>query len=254
MRVPEPEHAGSAPYDRAPSGRRRRPLLVVRHVRWEGPHRILDAFDAAPVHLVDTLDGDDPLPPVRDVCGAVFMGGPMSANDTERYPRLSQEMQWLQQAVAAEVPVLGVCLGSQLLARALGARVTVAAAREIGFAPIEVLDDRDPLLGPLAPATTVLHWHAEVFELPDGATALARSSVTDLQAFRAGPSAWGLLFHAEADAQLVEQWLAEPTMAGEARDHLGPEYERLLRAGAAGVDTAVGERVFAAFAQRCRTN
>lgn len=229
----------------------RRPLLVVRHVSWEGPHRILEAFGDVPVRLVDTLSSDDPLPLPSEVCGAVFMGGPMSANDTERHPRLSEELRWLEQAVAAEVPVLGVCLGSQLLARALGARVAPATPKEIGFAPIEVLDPSDPLIGPLAPAASVLHWHGEAFELPAGASALARSTATELQAFRAGPCAWGLLFHAEADSELLERWLEEPAMAREACDHLGPDYERRLRDGAAGVDRALTQRVFAAFARRC---
>lgn len=228
----------------------RKPLLIVRHVPWEGPHRILDAFEGVPVRLVDSLAGDEPLPAVSEVCGALFMGGPMSANDVTAHPRLADEVRWLGEAVAAELPVLGVCLGSQLLARALGARVT-PAAREIGFAHVEVLDERDPLLGPLAPAATVLHWHGEVFELPRGATRLARSSLAEVQAFRAGASAWGLLFHAEADADLIEQWLGEDAMVDEAREHLGPDYERALREGAADMDAAVGQRVFAAFAERC---
>jgi GMP synthase (glutamine-hydrolysing) len=224
------------------------PLLVVRHVPWEGPHRILDAFEKRPVQVVDSLDTDRPLPAASDVGGAVFMGGPMSANDVDRYPRLGEEIEWLREAVAAELPVLGVCLGSQLLARALGAAVRPGPAKEIGFAPIEVLDASDPLLAPLAPAAEVLHWHGEVFELPVGAVALARSALTDIQAFRAGPCAWGLLFHAEADDDLVERWLDEPAMADEARAALGDDYARLLRAGAKRVERDRGQRAFAAFA------
>ena len=169
-----------------------KPLLVVRHVPWEGPHTILEAFDGVAIRLIDSLDGDDPLPSVKDVCGAVFMGGPMSVNDTDRYPQLAEEIEWLRGAVAAELPLLGVCLGSQLLARALGAQVMPGPAKEIGFAPIEVLEAGDPVIGPLAPATSVLHWHGEVFDLPPGVTALARSEMTEVQAFRAGPCAWGV--------------------------------------------------------------
>jgi GMP synthase (glutamine-hydrolysing) len=200
--------------------------------------------------LIDSLDGDEPLPAVEDVCGAVFMGGPMSVNDTDRYPRLAEEIAWLREAVEAELPVLGICLGSQLLARALGAEVAPSPAKEIGFAPIEVLEPSDPVVGPLAPSTSVLHWHGEVFELPPGAS-LARSKPTEIQAFRAGPCAWGLLFHAEADDALVEQWLAEPTMAQEAREALGDSYAELLHEGAAHVDPEPGRRVFAAFARFC---
>jgi GMP synthase (glutamine-hydrolysing) len=228
-----------------------KPLLVIQHVPWEGPHRILDAFAGAPIHRLEMLEGNMPLPCVSEVCGAVIMGGPMSANDTDRHPRLAEELGWLAQAVDSRLPILGVCLGSQLLARALGARVSPGPVREIGFAPIEVLDQTDSLVGPLAPESEVLHWHGEVFELPPGAVPLARSAATELQAFRFKDHAWGLLFHAEADAKLGELWLTEPTMAKEAQDHLGSEYAAILRAGAARVDPRAGERVFAAFAQRC---
>jgi GMP synthase (glutamine-hydrolysing) len=227
-------------------------LLVVRHVPWEGPHTILDAFDGVPVRLIDSLGGAEPLPSVAEVRGAVFMGGPMSVNDTDRYPRLVEEIEWLREAVAAELPVLGVCLGSQLLARALGADVAPSPAKEIGFAPVEVLEADDSVVGPLAPATSALHWHGEVFDLPPGATALARSEQTEVQAFRAGPCAWGLLFHAEADVALVERWLAEPTMADEARDALGPGYAELLGEAAARIDLEPGRQAFEAFAQAAR--
>jgi GMP synthase (glutamine-hydrolysing) len=203
------------------------------------------------VKLIDSLDGDEPLPSVKDVRGAVFMGGPMSVNEADRQPRLAEEIEWLREAVEAELPVLGVCLGSQLLARALGAEVTPGPAKEIGFAPVEVLEPNDPLVGPLTPATSVLHWHGEAFDLPPAATALARSELTAVQAFRAGSCSWGLLFHAEADGALVERWLAVPTMAEEAREALGPGYAELLREGAERVDPELGRRVFDAFARCC---
>src|SRR5262249_35172343 len=115
------------------------PLLVVRHVPWEGPHRILDVFEGRPVETIDVLTSSRPLPAIEQVCGAVLMGGPMSVNHGDRYPRLREERAWLEQALAADLPLLGVCLGAQLLAQALGASVR-RAIREIGFAPIEVLD------------------------------------------------------------------------------------------------------------------
>lgn len=228
-----------------------KPLLVVRHVPWEGPHRILDAFEDVPVVQIDVLEEDTPLSSPEELCGAVVMGGPMSANDTERHPRLAEEQRWLAEAVELGVPVLGVCLGSQVLARALGAQVVPGRAPEIGFAPIEVLDPDDPLLAPLAAAPMVLHWHGEAFALPEGALALARSSDTGVQAFRYRQHAWGLLFHAEADEGLVERWLAEPQMADEARARLGEEYERLLREGAARLNGDTGAEVFKAFAKVC---
>jgi GMP synthase (glutamine-hydrolysing) len=226
------------------------PLLVVRHVPWEGPHRILDAFADVPVHVHDAFAPAGPLPAVSEVGAAVFMGGPMSANDHVHDAGLAAELAWMREALAAELPLLGVCLGAQLLALAVGGRVVLGTQREIGFTPIEVLDGDEPLLGALAPSTTVLHWHGEQIELPPSVRPLARSGLSAVQAFRAGSVAWGLLFHAEADAALLEQWLAEPSMAAEACETLGGDFERQLRDGLTELDLARGDRLFAAFAHR----
>lgn len=227
-----------------------RPLLVVRHAAWEGPHRILRAFRDRPVRIVDRFEPGGELPEPETVAGAVFMGGPMSVNDSSRLPQLAAEVAWIEQALQAGVPVLGVCLGSQLIARALGARVRPGPAREIGWAPVEILDASDRLLGALAPRRVVLHWHGEVYDTPPGAVALARSEQTACQAFRAG-SAWGVLFHAEADRRLVDSWLDEPSMAEEAEEVLGPDAAARLRAGADAAEPqllAAADAMFVAFA------
>jgi len=223
-----------------------KPLLVVRHVPWEGPHRILRAFDGVPTIERCILDGD-PLPDHDQVRAAVFMGGPMSVNDTHDHPGLVHEVAWLRDAAARDLPVLGVCLGAQLLAAALGSRVGPGARKELGVAPIRIHADDDPIAGELAPTCRVLHWHGEVFDLPDGATLLASSELTAVQGFRYR-RAWGFLFHAEADADLVDLWLAEPSMAAEACEALGPHAARMLRADAAQLDPDRGDRAFAAFA------
>ncbi|HMJ74066.1 MAG TPA: type 1 glutamine amidotransferase [Solirubrobacterales bacterium] len=202
-------------------------LLVIQHVSWEAPHRILDACDGLEVRTVEPLAGD-PLPSHAEVSGALVMGGPMNVDEVERYPGLVTERDWLAEAVRLEMPVLGVCLGAQLLARALGVEVRPGEGAEIGFAPVEIHDAADPILGALAPRTMVLHWHGDVFDLPDGAVRLASSAKTELQAFRHG-NAWGVLFHPEADASLVDTWLAEPEMAEEARAALGPRAPAELR-------------------------
>jgi GMP synthase (glutamine-hydrolysing) len=227
-----------------------RPLLVVRHVPWEGPYRILDAFPDVQVRMVDVLAAGTPLPAPADVRGAVFMGGPMSVNDVAIHPRLAEEVAWLAEAIARDLPVLGVCLGAQLIARALGAPVVPAAEKELGFAPVEIVEPSDPLVAPLAPRSTVLHWHGEVFELPPGARLLARTAATDVQAFRTR-NAWALLFHPEANAELVETWLAEPVMAGDAAKVLGQGFADVLRDGVRRLTAAPGDALFAAFAERC---
>ena len=195
-------------------------LLVLTHASWERPHRILDAFgDGVEVLEVEALAGD-PLPDHDEVDGVVAMGGPMSVADTARHPALEDEREWLAGAVQRQIPVLGICLGAQLLARALGAEVRPGRSLEIGFAEVRVKDPNDPIVGALAPSTTVLHWHGDVFDLPDGARSLASSAKTEHQAFRYG-NAWGVLFHPEADTAMVETWLKVPEMVMEAGRAIG---------------------------------
>jgi GMP synthase (glutamine-hydrolysing) len=195
-------------------------LLAIQHVPWETPHRLLDLCGSAvAVHTVKPLTGQA-LPDHDEVAGAVAMGGPMNVDEVECFPGLAAEREWLAEAARRGMPVLGICLGAQLLARALGAGVRPGERVELGFAPVEVHEPGDPVLGALAPSTEVLHWHGDVFELPEGATPLASSALTEHQAFRHG-NAWGVLFHPEADLALLEAWLAVPEMIDEALAALG---------------------------------
>ncbi|MCW2987753.1 MAG: glutamine amidotransferase class-I [Solirubrobacterales bacterium] len=230
-------------------------LLAIQHVPWEGPHRILDACGALQVHTVKPLAGQ-PLPPHEEIGGAVVMGGPMNVDEVERFPALATEREWLAEAVRRELPVLGICLGAQLLARALGAEVRAGEGPEIGFAPVEVGEPDDPVLGGLAPSTEVLHWHGDVFDLPAGAEPLASSAQTAHQAFRAA-NAWGVLFHPEADFALVEAWLAVPEMIEEARGALGDDGAHALGERGSAAEPALVERTtpgFEAFAQLVAAN
>jgi GMP synthase (glutamine-hydrolysing) len=225
-------------------------LLAVQHVPWEGPHRVLDACHDLRVRTVKPLAGQ-PLPAHEEVAGAVVMGGPMNVDEVERFPALAAEREWFAGAVERGMPVLGICLGAQLLARALGAEVRPGGTPEIGFAPVEVGDPDDPLLGDLAPRAEVLHWHGDVFDLPAGATHLASSQRTPCQAFRAA-NAWGVLFHPEADLALVEAWLAVPEMIEEAVAALGDAGEHELPQRAAELEADLVERTapgFEAFAE-----
>ncbi len=225
-------------------------LLVIQHAPWEGPHRILDACGRLAERTVKPLAGQA-LPDHDEVAGAVVMGGPMNVDEVEQHPELATEREWLAEALRREMPLLGICLGAQLLARALGAEVRPGEGTELGFAPVEILDPDDPLLGALAPSTPVLHWHGDVFDLPDGAQHLARSERTEVQAFRKG-NAWGVLFHPEADFALLEAWLAVPEMVTEMREALGdegahalPEEAEALEAGLI-ARTTPGLRAFTA--------
>jgi GMP synthase (glutamine-hydrolysing) len=216
-------------------------VLVVQHVPWEGPHRIGRALTDAGLALDvrQPLSGDS-LPEHPEIAAAVFMGGPMNVDETQRYPGLLAEREWLAGAVAADLPILGVCLGSQLIARALGADIRPGPAKEIGWAPVRVHDEKDPILGGLSPACDVLHWHGDTFDLPDGAKHLASSDQTKVQAFRVR-NAWGLLFHAEADAALTERWLAEDSMRTEAETVLGEGAAERIAADARALNDRVIE-------------
>lgn len=187
-----------------------RPVLVLTHAPHEGPGLIAPVLDA-PVRVRTVVSSDDPvLPGLDEVSGIVVMGGAMDADD-ERYPGLAAERRLLSDAVAADVPVLGVCLGMQLVALALGAELHRRNGTEIGFAPLDVVAD-DAVLGLLGDRPTVLHWHDDAVSLPVGARLLASTPATPVQAFRAG-SALALQFHPELEPRMLDLWLATPEMA-----------------------------------------
>ena len=233
-------------------------LLAIQHVPWETPHRILDACAGLAVHTVKPLAGQA-LPAHEEVAGAVVMGGPMNVDEAERFPALAAEREWLAEAVRRQMPVLGICLGAQLLARALGAEVRPGERAEIGFAEVVISDSDDPLLGGLGPRAEALHWHGDVFDLPEGAEHLARSERTEVQAFRHG-NAWGVLFHPESDFALLEAWLAVPEMVHEACVALGDDGAAALPAEAEAAEadllarTTPGLEAFASLVESHRSS
>lgn len=190
-----------------------RPVLVLQHAPWEGPGLVARALAGATLDVRTVVDDERPgLPAAQALAGLVVMGGPQSADDDAAHAGLAAERRLLADAVAADVPVLGVCLGMQLLALALGAPLHRGHGTEVGFAPVDLLAP-DAVLAPLGPRPTVLHWHSDAVDLPPGATLLASSPATGVQAFRAG-SALGLQFHVEVDQGLLDAWLATPDMGG----------------------------------------
>ena len=143
----------------------------------------------------------------------------MGVYEAERYPFLREEIVGISEAARSGIPTVGVCLGSQLLAAALGAAVKPnPAGKELGWGSVRKTPAAltDPILGSFRAEETVLHWHGDVFDLPKGAVPLAYSPMTPHQAFRWRSRAWGLLFHVEADPALVRRWLNEPAMRAEA--------------------------------------
>ena len=209
--------------------RTKRSLLILTHAAWEQPALLDVALELGlnnhdvEVHRLSVVSEVRPtLPRVEELAGLIVMGGPQDANDDVRHPGLPSERRILAEATERDIPVIGVCLGMQLLALALGAKIHLQNGAEIGLASVDYTTaaTRDPVLGPIANAKTefgqsapVLHWHYDAVELPPGATLLASSDRTPVQAFRLG-SALGTQFHPEADEILLDSWLEQPRMVG----------------------------------------
>jgi GMP synthase (glutamine-hydrolysing) len=191
-------------------------VLIVQHVAPEPPGLIAQALQRRGVDWrVARVDRGEPVPRTLEADGLVVMGGPMGVYQQDRYPHLGAELQLLEDAARRGRPILGVCLGSQLLAAALGARVYPAPAKEIGWHQVRLLPDasQDPLFKGIARSFRAFHWHGDAFDLPAGAVPLARSALTRVQAFRAGGTAYGVLCHLEVDREQLKAMSA--AFAGE---------------------------------------
>jgi GMP synthase-like glutamine amidotransferase len=194
------------------------PVLCVRNDRDDTLGIAVPALADAGVPLIrlDAFEAEPRWPGLDEIGALVVFGGEMNADDTERHPSLLKQRQLMRQAVDAGMPVLGICLGAQVLARALDARVYRAPVRELGFKQVRITEagQADPLLGGFHSGDRVFQWHEDTFDLPDGAELLAAGDDVQVQAFRIGRNAWGVQFHFEVDAEGVDAWLrvAEPSL------------------------------------------
>jgi GMP synthase (glutamine-hydrolysing) len=188
--------------------RRVKTVLVVQHEPFEGPGTLREALAACELRVVRPYAGET-IPSALGEDGLVVLGGGMAVYEADRHPHLRDEMRLLEEATRAGRPVLGICLGSQLLAAALGGSVTKAPRKEIGWYPVELLPGArdDQLLAILPRSFTAFHWHGDAFTLPPDAVPLAGSAMTPLQAFRSGARSWGIQFHFETDEQVLDAML-----------------------------------------------
>jgi GMP synthase (glutamine-hydrolysing) len=189
-------------------------VLVLQHVPHERLGTFEDAFRAAGLTPlpVNTYDPKARWVEPSEAQGIVVMGGPMSVYQQEQHPVLRKELALLEAAIKANVPVLGVCLGAQLLAHALGAPVTKAGQAEIGWYPVsrEPGADGDRLLSAFGQTETVFQWHSDTYGLPRNAVRLASSPRCREQAFRYGTYQYGLQFHLEVTEAMIRAWMQQP--------------------------------------------
>ncbi|MCE5211749.1 MAG: gamma-glutamyl-gamma-aminobutyrate hydrolase family protein [Deltaproteobacteria bacterium] len=177
----------------------------LQHVPFEGLGSIEPWLKTAGYEITNTRFFKSPeLPDLKTIDLLVIMGGPMSVNDEDKFPWLVSEKKFIGDAISSGKPVLGICLGAQLIANAAGARVYRNSVKEIGWFPINGISSDDQSVFRFPPSIKVFHWHGETFDLPYGATHLAKSNACENQAFQLGKSVIGLQFHLETTPQAAQ--------------------------------------------------
>ncbi len=188
------------------------PVLFVRcdAVETFGGARTAAAAAGAPVDVWEAIDPAAPRPDLSTVAGVVVFGSTFNIEHADEQPFIKAVADLTAEAVERDVPFLGLCFGAQILAWSLGAGVSKAPLREIGFEPIRLAVDGagDPVLGHYEDGAMVFQWHMDGFDLPEGAEPLATGDAASIQAMRVGETTWATQFHAEVDAAEAEYWVS----------------------------------------------
>jgi GMP synthase (glutamine-hydrolysing) len=189
-------------------------ILVFQHV----PHEPLGTLDPLlraagfRIRYVNFRRDPEQRPTLDRYAALIVLGGPMNADEVDAHPNLATEVELIEEAIDRNLSVLGICLGAQLLAKALGGGVRAGAAREFGWQHVDLTEGgrSDPVLGTFDTRQRVFQWHEDGIELPPGVEHLAGSPACPVQAFRRGEHVYGLQFHLEVSAGLIERWLRVP--------------------------------------------
>jgi GMP synthase (glutamine-hydrolysing) len=236
-----------------------RRLLVLQHVA----HEILGILDPLlrdagfRIRYVNFGRQPDEQPDMDRYHGLIVLGGPMNCDQSSRYPHLDTEVSLIQRAIADGKPVLGICLGAQLIARALGARVYRNPVREIGWYPLMPTAEgrNDPLFRHLGPGQPIFQWHGDTFDVPEHAVRLASSPDCANQAFRYADNVYALQFHLEVDSPMIRRWLHAPVMAREIAALGNPDRvaDAIRRDTAANIGASVstGRALFGEYLRLC---
>lgn len=189
-------------------------ILVFQHVPFEPLGTLDPLLKESGIRIRYVNFGREPesRPTLEKYEALIVLGGPMNSDQIDSYPNLITEVEIIREAVDGGMSVLGICLGAQLLAKALGGSVSRNPVREIGWYDVELTDSgaTDAVLSAFATRQQVFQWHEDGITLPEEAVNLASSPVSPVQAFRYGKHAYGFQFHLEASQPLIERWLSVP--------------------------------------------
>ncbi|MDP9330277.1 MAG: type 1 glutamine amidotransferase [Actinomycetota bacterium] len=194
-----------------------KPILLVRNDPVETFGLAVRSLEGAGATVIE-LDAADPSaerPVLADLSGVVMHGGTMNVDEIDEHPFLKGDRDLARECVARAFPYLGICLGAQILARAMDMPVFRAPVKEVGFEPVRpaAAAAADPLLSVYGDGDPVFQWHQDTMDLPAGAELLASGDRVPIQAYRVGNAAWGIQFHFEVDAAELEYWLEEASAA-----------------------------------------
>jgi GMP synthase (glutamine-hydrolysing) len=187
-----------------------KPLLVIRHERSDtlGVARRAFEEEGLPIQVLDAW-ADGRWPELEEVSGLLAMGGAMNVDELDRHPYLAREREVLRGVIDAGIPMMGVCLGAQLMARAVDQPVVLAPRRRCGFLPVFPTEEgrRDPVASVFSAGDLEFRWNEDTFGLPPRATLLASGPGDSIEAYRMGERAWGIAFHSEVDGPELDGWI-----------------------------------------------
>lgn len=209
-----------------------RKVIVFQHVA----HKILGTLNpnlkqsGLRIRYVNFDRNPDESPEINKYHGLIVLGGHMGVYESDKYTHIKTECRLIEEALKKDVPILGICLGSQLLAHVLGAEVKRHSAREVGWCDVNFLESarRDPVFSHFQETEKLFQLHGDTFDLPKSAIHLASSRECPSQAFRYGDKAYGLQFHLEVDIPMIERWLTYPQNLKDVEETLGKNAKEII--------------------------